>query len=85
MDRLPAMSTTVRVSTTTRDRLAAMAEAAGRPMTSIIDEALDTLERRHFFAALNLRYRQLRDDAEQWSSIEAERAEESAVLHDAQP
>ena len=79
------MSTTVRVSTTTRDRLAAMAETAGRPMTSIIDEALDALERRQFFAALNLRYRQLRDDAEQWSSIEAERAEESAVLHDAQP
>jgi predicted transcriptional regulator len=52
------MSTTVRVSTTTRDRLAAMAETAGRPMTSIIDEALD--------------------------AIEAERAEESAVLHDAQ-
>ena len=84
IDRLPAMSTTVRVSTTTRDRLAAMAETAGRPMTSIIDEALDALERRQFFAALNLRYCQLRDDAEQWSSIEAERAEESAVLHDAQ-
>jgi predicted transcriptional regulator len=78
------MSTTVRVSTTTRDRLAAMAETAGRPMTSIIDEALDALERRQFFAALNLRYGQLRDDVEQWSSIGAERAEESAVLRDAE-
>ena len=76
------MSTTVRVSTTTRDRLAAMAETAGRPMTSIIDEALDALERRQFFTALNLRYGQLRDESDEWSSIEAERAEESAVLHD---
>lgn len=76
------MSTTIRVSDETRDRLARLAEADSRTMTSILDDALDALERRRFFAAFNERFRQLRSDDEAWSAIESERAGESTTLAD---
>jgi predicted transcriptional regulator len=43
------MSTTIRVSEQTRDRFARLAAATGRPMTQLLDEAADALERRVFF------------------------------------
>jgi hypothetical protein len=76
------MSTTIRVSEATRDRLAAFAHADHRPMTSVLDEALDALERRRFFVSFNDRYAQLRVDADDWAAIENERALESAPLAD---
>ena len=76
------MSTTIRVSEDTRDRLAALARACGRPMTEVVDEAVDALERRAFFDALNARYRELRADPDQWAEIEAERSVEEHTLRD---
>ncbi|MFQ5524353.1 MAG: ribbon-helix-helix protein, CopG family [Acidimicrobiia bacterium] len=74
------MSTTIRVSEETRDRLASLANATGRPMTRILEDAVEALERRIFFETLNRRYQQLRDDPEAWAEIEQERrAEEGAV------
>ena len=74
------MSTTVRVSEATRDRFAKLAIDTGRPMTQLVEEAADALERRLFFARLTERFDGLRGDAEAWAEVEAERAR-AAVEH----
>ncbi|HTD07789.1 MAG TPA: hypothetical protein VK680_02765 [Solirubrobacteraceae bacterium] len=76
------MSTTIRVSEPTRDRFAKLAQATGRPMSQLVDEAADALERRVFFDQLSTRYEALRADPQAWSEIEAERTAESNALHD---
>jgi predicted transcriptional regulator len=76
------MSTTIRVSETTRDRFAMLARTSGRPMSQLLDEAVDALERRVFFDQLSSRYEALRADANAWSEVEAERAVESGALRD---
>jgi predicted transcriptional regulator len=82
MSRLHVMSTTIRVSEETRDRLAALAQATGRPMTQVVDEALDALERRAFFETLNARYRELRSDPARWDAVAGERAAEEGAIAD---
>ena len=77
------MTTTIRVSEETRDRLAALAESTGRPMTRVLDEAVDALERRVFFDQLNRRFGELRQDPESWEEIEAERRVEETAQGDA--
>jgi predicted transcriptional regulator len=67
------MSTTIRVSESTRERFARLADATGRPMTQLLDEAADALERRVFFDQLGARYGELRADPSEWTAIQAER------------
>jgi predicted transcriptional regulator len=76
------MSTTIRVSEPTRDRFARLAQATGRPMSQLVDEAVDALERRVFFDQLSARYDGLRTDPDAWSEIQAERNVESGALRD---
>ena len=76
------MSTTIRVSEATRDRFARLAMTTGRPMTQLLDDAVDALERRVFFERLTSRYDELRNDPEMWSALEAERATESGSVGD---
>lgn len=76
------MSTTIRVSEQTRDRFAKLADATGRPMTQLLDEAADALERRVFFDQFSARYEVLRTDPQAWSEIEAERVAESGAVGD---
>lgn len=76
------MSTTIRVSEQTRDRFAKLADATGRPMTQLLDEAADALERRVFFDQFSARYDELRADPTAWDEVEAERAVESGSLRD---
>ena len=76
------MSTTIRVSEQTRDRFAKLADATGRPMTELVDEAADALERRLFFDQLSARYEALRADPQAWGAIEAERAVETGAVGD---
>lgn len=76
------MSTTMRVTEQTRDRFAKLADATGQPMTQLLDEAVDALERRIFFDQLSAGYEELRGDAAAWAEIEAERVLESPVLDD---
>jgi len=76
------MSTTIRVSDETRDRLAKLAKATGRPMTQLLDEAADALERRVFFDELSARYEDLRADAAAWDEIDAERTVEAGAVRD---
>lgn len=76
------MSTTIRVSEETRDRLAALADSTKRPMTKVLDDAVDALERRVFFEHFNRRYYDLRDQPEKWAEIEAERRAEEGTVGD---
>lgn len=77
------MTTTIRVSEETRERLAALAASTGRPMTRVLDEAVDALERRVFFDLLNRRYGALQQDPEAKAGVEAERRVEEGALGDA--
>jgi predicted transcriptional regulator len=76
------MSTTIRVSNQTRDRFAKLADVTGRPMTQLLDDAADALERSVFFNQLSARYEALRADPQSWGDIEAERAVEAGALDD---
>jgi predicted transcriptional regulator len=76
------MSTTIRVSEPTRDRFAELARTTGRPMSQLVDEAAEALERRLFFDQLSTGYETLRADADAWREIEAERTAESGALRD---
>lgn len=76
------MSTTIRVSQVTRDRFAKLARATGRPMSALLDEAAEALERRMFFDELTDQYERLRDDPRTWKEIEAERKVEGVALRD---
>jgi predicted transcriptional regulator len=76
------MSTTIRVSEPTRDRFARLAQETGRPMSQLVDEAAEALERRVFFEQLSARYEELRGEESAWREIEAERAAESRALSD---
>jgi hypothetical protein len=76
------MSTTIRVSEETRDRLASLANTTGRPMTRVVDDAVEALERKVFFDTFNRRYQELRDDPAMWSEIEQQRRAEEGALGD---
>jgi predicted transcriptional regulator len=76
------VSTTIRVSQGTRDRFAKLADATGRPMTQLVDEAVDALERRVFFDQLTVGYDALREDASAWAEVELERNTENGTLRD---
>jgi predicted transcriptional regulator len=76
------VSTTIRVSEQTRDRFARLADATGRPMTQLLDEAADALERRLFFDQFSARYEALRADDAAWGEIEVERAVEGGAVRD---
>ena len=56
------MSTTIRVNEQTRDRFARLADATGRPMSQLVDEAAEALERRLFFEKLSSGFETLRAD-----------------------
>ncbi|MGO8875261.1 MAG: hypothetical protein ACLQNG_05775 [Acidimicrobiales bacterium] len=70
------------MSEATRARFAKLADATGRPMTQLLDDAADALERRIFFDQFSSRYAELRNDPVAWAEIEAERSVESIALRD---
>ncbi len=76
------MSTTVRVSDRTRQRVAALAASTGQQMQTIIDEAVEAYERELFWRGFEQGYDQLADDPDGWDAIEAERSAESPSLRD---
>lgn len=59
-----------------------LAATTGQPMTRVVADAVDALERRIFFEALYRRYQELRDDPDLWSEIEGERHVEESALRD---
>jgi predicted transcriptional regulator len=76
------MSKTIRVSEATRDRYSRLAEATVPPMTQLLDEAADALERRLFFDRFTAGYDELRADPVRWAELEGERRIESGATAD---
>jgi hypothetical protein len=70
------------VSTPTHERFAKLARETGRPMSQLVDEAVEALERRVFFDRLSSGFEALRGDPVVWSEVESERNAESGALHD---
>lgn len=76
------MSTTVRVSDQTHERLAALAAASGERMQIIVEHAVAAYETSAFWDAFTTGYDQLADNPEQWGEIQAERSHEAPALSD---
>ncbi|MEU8197683.1 hypothetical protein AB0C10_28245 [Microbispora amethystogenes] len=65
--------TTIRVSTLTRDKVAAIAKQEGRPMTAVIDDAVAEYEHKKFWEELRTAVeRTRREDPEGWAGYQAE-------------
>lgn len=66
-------STTIKVDTTVRDRLAILARERGTTMSALLVEATEALERQTFFARAKQQLDQLRrDDPDDWNADRAE-------------
>ena len=67
--------TTVRIREETRDALRALADAEGKPMQALLEEAIEALRRLRFLQRVNDAYAALRESPAAWASIENERRE----------
>lgn len=76
------MSTTVRVSNETHERLVTLADATGRRIYTIVEDAVAAYEANAFWEAFNAGYERLAEDPEQWAEVQAERAGEASALAD---
>ncbi|MGH3929500.1 MAG: hypothetical protein ACRDTF_05930 [Pseudonocardiaceae bacterium] len=76
------MSTTIRVTETTRRRAADLAAHTGRQMQAIVEEALIAYERSLFWDSFEDGYRRLAEDPEAWQALQAERRGEEPALRD---
>ena len=76
------MTTTIRVSTHTRDLLHQLAQRSGTSMQSILEQALEQYRRQQLIEATNAAYAALHTDAEAWADLERERNEWDQTLAD---
>jgi predicted transcriptional regulator len=67
------MTTTVRISEDTRDKLRALSERSGESMQDVLDQAVEQYRRSRFFAEVDLAYAALRADPAVWADELAER------------
>jgi predicted transcriptional regulator len=75
-------TTTIRVSTRTRDTLHELARAAGVPMQHVIEEALEVYRRQQILLATNAAYAALRANETAWNNLVAEHAAWDDALAD---
>jgi predicted transcriptional regulator len=75
-------TTTIRVSTKTRDALNELARTAGVPMQQVLEQAIETYRRQRLLAEANAAYAALREDAAAWDDLASERAAWDATLSD---
>jgi hypothetical protein len=73
---------TVSISEASHRLLKELAERTGRPVTEVLDEALDAYRRALFFDRVNAGYAELRADPEAWAEHAAERQQWDATLTD---
>lgn len=76
------MSTTVRVSDETHERLVALADETGRRIQSIVEDAVAAYEANAFWEAFHAGYERIAEDPEQWGEVQAERSGEAPALAD---
>ncbi len=77
--------TTVRITERTRDRLRELAREEGLTMQAVLDRAVEEHRRRRFLERVNAAYAELREDADEWQALLAEREEWEATLGDGLP
>lgn len=75
-------TTTIRVSTKTRDTLHALARTAGLSMQQVLEQALEVYRRQQLLEATNAAYEALRRDPASWHEFEQERRDWDATLAD---
>lgn len=76
------MSTTVRITDETHERLVTLAGASGRRMHAIVEEAVAAYEANSFWDSFDAGYDRLADNAEQWAEVQADRTGEAPTLAD---
>jgi predicted transcriptional regulator len=75
-------SETVRLRPETHDKLKALAEKSGEPMTTVLDRAVEALRRQQFLDECNEAFTRLKADPKAWAAELKERAELDATLAD---
>ncbi len=76
------MSTTVRVSNETHERLVTLSELTGRRMQAILEEAVAAYEAKAFWDEFNAGYERLAEKPGHWAEVQAERTGEAPALAD---
>ena len=76
------LTTTIRVSRRTRDRLQHLAEQYGSSMQAVLEEAVELYQGQRLLEATNAAYAALRADPAAWRELQDERAEWDATLND---
>lgn len=79
---MPSPTSTIRVPARTYDRLKGLARAEGKPMSVVLDEAVDRYEADRFFRDMDAAYRALRADPDAWQQELAERVLLAGTLMD---
>ena len=79
---MPNPTSTVRIPARTYDRLKTLARAEGKPMSVVLDEAVDRYEADLFFHDMDDADRALRADPGAWQQELAERALWDGTLMD---
>lgn len=75
-------STTIRISSATRERVRDLARHTGDSMQTVIAKAVDAYRRQHFLDEVNSAYDALRPNAEAWAEIRDERVAWDTALMD---
>jgi hypothetical protein len=73
---------TIRISDSAHGTLRELSRTEGKPMLSLVDEAVEALRRQRFLEQLNTAYATLRADPRAWEAIESERREWDPTLQD---
>ena len=75
-------SETIRLRPETHEKLKTLADESGKPMTAVLDEAVEALRRQRFLDECNEAYARLKADPAAWAEEQAERAEWDKTLPD---
>lgn len=73
---------TTRISAAAHGILRELSEAEGKPMSALLDEAVETLRRQRFLERVNAAYAALRSDPAAWADIVEERRAWEPTLSD---
>lgn len=79
---MPTPTSTIRVPARTYDRLKGLARAAGKPMSAVLEEAVERYEADRFFRDADAAYQRLRADSEAWNQELEERSLLEETLQD---
>ncbi|MGB0384044.1 MAG: hypothetical protein ACPGWR_04390 [Ardenticatenaceae bacterium] len=75
-------TTTIRVSTETRNTLRELAKNIGLPMQQVVEQAIEHYRRQQLLNAANAGYAKLRADEEAWQAYTDESAKWESTLND---